>query len=79
MAAASWCFGRPIRAAARARREIESRLQSHVQQTLTGIQVVQAFAQEDDEQRRFQELASGRSARISAARWWAAPTAWARG
>ena len=58
MTAAAWLFGRPIREAARARREVESRIQSHVHQTLTGVTVVQAFAREDDEQRRFQELAS---------------------
>jgi ATP-binding cassette subfamily B protein/subfamily B ATP-binding cassette protein MsbA len=57
MAGAPFVVGGPIRRAARARREIESRLQSHLQQTLSGIQVVQAFAQEEREQRRFQELA----------------------
>jgi ATP-binding cassette subfamily B protein/subfamily B ATP-binding cassette protein MsbA len=39
-------FRRRVRAAARVRREIESRIQSHVQETLSGISVVQAFAQE---------------------------------
>ncbi len=58
MAGASLPLGRPIRAAARARREIESRIQSHVQQTLSGIPVVQAFAQEEREHRRFKELTS---------------------
>jgi ATP-binding cassette subfamily B protein len=58
MAGAAWLFGRPIRAAAHARRDVESRLQAHVHQTLTGVSVVQAFAREDDAQRRFQELAS---------------------
>jgi ATP-binding cassette subfamily B protein/subfamily B ATP-binding cassette protein MsbA len=56
MAGTSFLVGRPLRLAARVRREIESRLQSHLQQTLSGIQVVQAFAQEDREQRRFAEL-----------------------
>jgi ATP-binding cassette subfamily B protein len=56
MAGMSFLVGRPLRLAARARREIESRLQSHLQQTLSGIAVVQAFAQEGREQRRFQEL-----------------------
>jgi ATP-binding cassette subfamily B protein/subfamily B ATP-binding cassette protein MsbA len=51
----SLVLGRPIRRAAQARREIESHLQSHVQQTLTGIPVVQAFAQEEREQQRFEE------------------------
>jgi ATP-binding cassette subfamily B protein/subfamily B ATP-binding cassette protein MsbA len=58
MTAAAWLFGRPIRQAAHARRDVESRIQAHVHQTLTGVSVVQAFAREDDEQRRFQELAS---------------------
>jgi ATP-binding cassette subfamily B protein/subfamily B ATP-binding cassette protein MsbA len=58
MAAAAWYFGRPIRDAAHMRRDVESRIQAHVHQTLTGVSVVQAFAREDAEQRRFQELAS---------------------
>jgi ATP-binding cassette, subfamily B, bacterial len=57
MTAAAWAFGRPMRAAAHARREIESRIQAHVHQTLTGVSVVQAFTREDEEERRFQELA----------------------
>ena len=57
MTAAAWAFGRPMRAAAHARREIESRIQAHVHQTLSGVSVVQAFTREDDEQRRFQQLA----------------------
>jgi ATP-binding cassette subfamily B protein/subfamily B ATP-binding cassette protein MsbA len=58
MAAASFLLARPIRAAARARREAESRLGSHVHQTLSGIQVVQTFAQEQREQERFVERAA---------------------
>jgi ATP-binding cassette subfamily B protein/subfamily B ATP-binding cassette protein MsbA len=58
MTGAAWLFGRPIRQAAHARRDVETRIQAHVHQTLTGVSVVQAFAREDDEQRRFQELAS---------------------
>ena len=54
---ASFLVGRPLRAAARLRREIESRSQSHLQQTLTGIPVVQAFGQEDRERIRFEEFA----------------------
>jgi ATP-binding cassette subfamily B protein/subfamily B ATP-binding cassette protein MsbA len=55
MTGVSFALGRPIRAAARARREVESRLQAHVQRTLSGIAVVQAFAQEPREQQRFEE------------------------
>ncbi len=58
MAGAAWLFGRPIRAAAHARRDVESRLQAHVQQTLSGMPVVQAFTGEDAAQERFQTLAS---------------------
>jgi ABC-type multidrug transport system fused ATPase/permease subunit len=46
----------PARRASKVRREIASRLQSHLQQTLSGIQVVQAFAQEEREHRRYEEL-----------------------
>jgi ATP-binding cassette, subfamily B, bacterial len=58
MTVAAWVFGKPIRQAAHTRRDVESRIQAHVHQTLTGVSVVQAFTREDDEQRRFQELAS---------------------
>jgi len=57
MTAAAWIFGRPMRQAAHARREVESRIQAHVHQTLAGVSVVQAFTREDDEARRFQDLA----------------------
>jgi ATP-binding cassette subfamily B protein/subfamily B ATP-binding cassette protein MsbA len=57
MAISSYLLARKIRRTARSRREIESQIQSHLQQTLTGIQVVQAFAQEDREQNRFADLA----------------------
>jgi ATP-binding cassette subfamily B protein/subfamily B ATP-binding cassette protein MsbA len=56
MAGMSFAVGRPIRLAAKARREIEARLQSHLQQTLSIIQVVQAFAQQEREQQRFHAL-----------------------
>src|SRR5262249_21904156 len=42
MAVVSMAAGKPLRAAAKRKREIESGLQSHVQQTLAGIPVVQA-------------------------------------
>jgi ATP-binding cassette subfamily B protein/subfamily B ATP-binding cassette protein MsbA len=50
-------FRRPLRSAAYTRRAIESRIHAHVQQTLTGIPVVQAFAQEDREHGRFRQTA----------------------
>jgi ATP-binding cassette subfamily B protein len=56
MVGSSWLVGRPVRAAARTRCEIESAIQSHVQRTLSGIAVVQAFGREDEEQRRFRAL-----------------------
>jgi ATP-binding cassette, subfamily B, bacterial len=58
MGGAAWVFGQPLRAAARGRREIESQIQSHVQQTLTAVPVVQAFTREEHEERRFQEYAA---------------------
>jgi ATP-binding cassette, subfamily B, bacterial len=58
MVAASFLLGQPLRAAAKLKREIESRIQAHIQQTLTGIPVVQAFAQEEREQQRFQDFAA---------------------
>lgn len=57
MTAAAWAFGRPMRDAAHARRDVESRIHAHVHQTLSGVSVVQAFAREDDEERRFKDLA----------------------
>jgi ATP-binding cassette subfamily B protein len=50
-------FRRPFRSIAYSRRAIESRIQAHVQQALTGIPVVQAFVQEDREHRRFSQAA----------------------
>jgi ABC-type multidrug transport system fused ATPase/permease subunit len=57
MTGASWLLRRPMRGAARAKREAESRLQAQVQRTLSGIQVVQTFGQEEREQQRFEECA----------------------
>src|SRR5258706_7535229 len=58
MTVASYLLGKPVRAAAIAHRAIESRIQTFLQQTLSGMPVVQAFAQEEREHRRFQEHAS---------------------
>jgi ABC-type multidrug transport system fused ATPase/permease subunit len=57
MVGASFLLGRPLRMAARMKRDIDAKWQSHLQQTLTGIPVVQAFVQEDREQARFQAFA----------------------
>ena len=57
MVAVSFLLGKPLRAAARLKREIESHIQSHIQQTLTGIPVVQAFGQEERESLRFRGFA----------------------
>jgi ATP-binding cassette subfamily B protein/subfamily B ATP-binding cassette protein MsbA len=56
MAAVSTLAGKQLRAAAKIKREIESCIQSHLQQTLAGIPVVQAFGQEEREQNRFHEF-----------------------
>jgi len=58
MVAASFLMGKPLRAAARLRREVESRLQAHIQQTLTGIPVVQSYGQEERESLRFSHFAN---------------------
>ena len=54
MGVAVFLLGRRLRSASRTKREIESRIQAHVRQTLSGLQVVQAFGQEDRESERFQ-------------------------
>jgi ABC-type multidrug transport system fused ATPase/permease subunit len=48
---------RRLRSAARASRDIEGRIQSQIRQALIGIGVVQAFAQEAQEDQRFRNLA----------------------
>ena len=57
MVLSSFILGKPLRAVSVQRREVETRLQSHVQQTLRGIPVVQAFVQEERERSRFQRFA----------------------
>jgi ATP-binding cassette subfamily B protein/subfamily B ATP-binding cassette protein MsbA len=56
MAGGGWLLSGPIGALAKARRELDGRLQSHVQQTMAGIAVVQTFAQEYREHGRFKAL-----------------------
>jgi ATP-binding cassette subfamily B protein/subfamily B ATP-binding cassette protein MsbA len=56
MALASYLYRRPVREAGSRRRELQGRLQSHVQQTLAGIGVVQAFGAEGRQRARFEEL-----------------------
>jgi ATP-binding cassette, subfamily B, bacterial len=58
MVGASFLLGEKLRAAAKKKREIETRIQSHIQQTLTGMPVVQAFAQEEREHERFVQFAA---------------------
>jgi ATP-binding cassette subfamily B protein len=58
MVAMSLLRGRLIRSVARERRQVESRIQSHVQQTMAGISVVQAFTRERRAHGQFQEFAS---------------------
>ena len=54
---AAFLIGKPLHLAAKLKREIEASIASHLQQTLTGIPVVQAFAQEEREQERFRRFA----------------------
>ena len=56
MTVVSLFFGKRIRKVSRQKRESESRIQSHVQQTLSGMVVVKAFAQEEREHNRFREF-----------------------
>jgi ATP-binding cassette subfamily B protein/subfamily B ATP-binding cassette protein MsbA len=56
MALASYLYRKPVRRAGTRRRELQGRLQSHVQQTLAGIGVVQAFGAERRQHARFAEL-----------------------
>ena len=56
MALASYLYRKPVRRAGSRRRELQGRLQSHVQQTLAGIGVVQAFGAEGRQHARFTEL-----------------------
>jgi ATP-binding cassette subfamily B protein/subfamily B ATP-binding cassette protein MsbA len=58
MVGASLLMGKRLRTAAKMRREVEVGMQAHIQQTLTGIPVVQAFGQEEREALRFQSFAS---------------------
>jgi ATP-binding cassette, subfamily B, bacterial len=53
----SWRFSRSIRAAARQKRKREGAVASAVHESLSGLAVIQAFAQEDQERRRFREQA----------------------
>jgi ABC-type multidrug transport system fused ATPase/permease subunit len=57
MIAGSIVLGSRIRGAAHARRAAEGNLQSLVQQTLSGVSIVQAFTQEDRQRHEFRELA----------------------
>ena len=56
MGAATWLMGGPVRRVSQQKRAIESRIQSHLQQTLTGMPVMQAFGREEWEHRRFREF-----------------------
>ncbi|HSH83062.1 MAG TPA: ABC transporter transmembrane domain-containing protein, partial [Herpetosiphonaceae bacterium] len=56
LALSSLLSGRRIRAKAQEGRKIQSRIHSHIHQTLSGIPVVQAFTREDWEQRRFRDF-----------------------
>jgi ATP-binding cassette subfamily B protein/subfamily B ATP-binding cassette protein MsbA len=57
MALVPLLLGRRVRGVAEEQRQVQGRLHSHIQQTLAGIPVVQAFGQEERQQRLFQQLA----------------------
>jgi ATP-binding cassette subfamily B protein/subfamily B ATP-binding cassette protein MsbA len=50
-------FGRPMKKRGRKRRDLEGRMMSMVEQTLSALPAVQAFTREDREQDRFRECA----------------------
>jgi ATP-binding cassette subfamily B protein len=52
----SFIMGKPLHIAAKERREVEGRIQAHLQQALTGITVVQAFGQEARELDRLRQF-----------------------
>jgi ATP-binding cassette, subfamily B, bacterial len=56
LAASSLVLGRRAERAKGEQRQVESQIESHVQQTLSGIRVVQTFVQEEREHSRFQSL-----------------------
>jgi ATP-binding cassette subfamily B protein/subfamily B ATP-binding cassette protein MsbA len=58
MVGSSILLGKPIRIAGKQLRQAEIDVQSHVQQTLAGMTVVQAFAQEHQHRARFHQLAA---------------------
>jgi ATP-binding cassette subfamily B protein/subfamily B ATP-binding cassette protein MsbA len=57
MALAPLALGRRVRSVAESQRQLQGRIHAHVQQTLAGIPVVQAFGQEDRQHALFQSLA----------------------
>jgi ATP-binding cassette subfamily B protein/subfamily B ATP-binding cassette protein MsbA len=57
MAVVPVLLGRPIRSVGEAQRQIQGEIYAHVQQTLAGIPVVQAFGQEARQHEVFQQLA----------------------
>jgi ATP-binding cassette subfamily B protein len=54
----AFALSKPIQAAGRRRRAVESSMQSHVHQTLTGVAVVQAYGMEPRQRHRFADLAT---------------------
>jgi ATP-binding cassette, subfamily B, bacterial len=57
MALAPALLGRRLRSLGEEQRQVQGRIHSHVQQTLAGMPVVQAFGQETRQHRLFQQLA----------------------
>jgi ATP-binding cassette subfamily B protein/subfamily B ATP-binding cassette protein MsbA len=58
MVAVSFSLGKLLRNATRAKRQIEGRFRSYLQQALTGISVVQSFGREEGEQAYLQKFAN---------------------
>jgi ATP-binding cassette subfamily B protein/subfamily B ATP-binding cassette protein MsbA len=69
MAVASIVLKKPVKAAARERRKVDISILAHVQQILSGIPVVQAFAAAQREQDRFEEFADAALSAQRKAAW----------
>jgi len=69
MAVLSLLLGKRLRDTSLAMREVEGRIHSHVQQTLAGIPVVQAFGQEEREHERFRHFTAAAIRAIRRSAW----------
>jgi len=76
MTGAAWFFGRPIREAAHMRRDVETRIQTHVHQTLTGVSSSRPSPVRMTSSTASRSWPVKRSAPTNGAPWWAAFMGW---